>query len=158
MILEKLVRQAMQESQDREEPLVKMVKLALLVLLAHQVLQGKEENKALQVLQGFRACLGHQVLQVREESQVIRVCLEILELLVHWAPGENVAIQGKGENQVPQDSRVRRAWPEATVPMAQREAQALVGHLVIQAHLAFRACLEREGLLEHLALRVTEAA
>ncbi|KAI1237020.1 hypothetical protein IHE44_0014273 [Lamprotornis superbus] len=151
--LEKLVKQAMQESQDREEPLVKMVKLALLVLLAHQVWQEKEENKALQVLQGFRACLGHQVLQVREESQVIRVCLEILELLVHWAPGENVAIQEKGENQVPQDSRVRRAWLEATVLMAQREAQALVGHLVIQAHRAFRACLEREGLLEHLALR-----
>lgn len=35
-----------------------------------------------------------------------------------------------------------------------REAQALVGHLEIQDHQAFRACLEREGLLEHLALRV----
>lgn len=158
MILENLEKQAMQESQGREEPLVKMVKLALLVLLAHQVWQEKEENKALQVLQGFRACLGHQVLQVREESQVIRVCLEILELLVHWAPGENVAIQGKGENQVHQDSRVKRVWLEAMVPMVRREAQALVGHLVIRAHQAFRACLEREGLLEHLALRVIEVA
>lgn len=148
----------MQVSQDREEPLVKMVKLVLLVLLAHQVWQEKEENKALQVLRAFRACLGHRVLQVREESQVIRVFLEILELLVHWAPGENVAIQGKGENQVRQDFQGKRAWLEVMVLMVQREAQALVGHLVIQAHRVFRVCLEKEGLLERLAPRATEAA
>lgn len=156
MILVNPEKQEMQVFQDKEELLAKMVKLVLLVLLAHQVWQEKEENKALQVLQGFRAYLGHQVLQVKEESQVIRVFLEILEWLVLWAPGENVAIQGNGENQVRQDLQVKRVWLEVMVLMVQREAQALVGHLVIQARQVFRVCLEKEGLLELLVQRVTE--
>lgn len=158
MILENLEKQAMRVSQDREELLVKMVKLVLPVLLAHQVWQEKEENKALQVLQGFRACLGHQVLQVREENQVIRVFLEILELLVHWALGENEAIQGKGESQVHQDLRVKRVWLEVMVLMVQREAQAQVGRLVIQARRDSKVCLEKEGLLAHQARRAIEVA
>lgn len=156
MILVNQEKQEMQVFQDKEELLAKTVKSVLLVLLAHQAWQEKEENKALQVLQGFRAYLGLQVLLVKEESQVIRVFPEILELLVHWVPGENVAIRGNGESQVHQDLQVKRVWLEVMVLMGQREAQALVGRLVIQAHQVFKVCLEKEGLLELLVQRVTE--
>lgn len=66
-------------SQDREELLGKMVKLAQLVRLAPLDWQEKEESRGLLVLQDFRAYPVLQVLQGKGANRVTRAFLGILE-------------------------------------------------------------------------------
>lgn len=151
-----LESKAVQVYQDKEELQEKMVKLVLLVLLAHQDLLVKEVNKDLLALLDFRVYQVRLGLLEKQESQEMKEYLEIQELQGHLVQGENVVILGKEENLGLQVYLVKRVWLEVMDLMDKREVRVHQAPLVMQDLLVFRVCLEKEALLEHQVQKVTE--